>query len=168
MAARARAFADLERYRHDDPAFEIDLPAAAEVGTMPGMLVVARAPEDASASPFRTNLTVVAQHLPPDLSAERYAEVALGEAAASFPQWRLIDRQPAVLGGLPAERTLATYWLSRDSGVDFGRQLSVAVEQWWQLRGGMAWIVSASCEVGDYGRVGELWAACAESLRPGP
>jgi hypothetical protein len=148
---------ELVRYRHPDPAFEIDLPAAADLGTMPGMLIVARAPEDASASPFRTNLTVVAQELPPQLEPERYIEGALAEAERSFPAWRLIDRAPG--------RTLATYRLSRDSGVDFGRPLSVAVEQWWQLRDGMAWIVSASCEVGDYGLVSELWTACAESFR---
>jgi hypothetical protein len=161
------AVAGLQRYRHPDPTFEIDLPPGAEVGTMPGTLIVARAPEQASASPFRTNLTVVAHEVPGGIDPERYAEAALAESARALPRWRLIDRAPAQIDGLPAERALATYLMSRASGVDFGRELSVAVEQWWQLREGMAWILSASCEAAEYGRFGELWAACAESLQPG-
>src|SRR5262245_51744016 len=103
------AVVELERYRHPDPAFDIDLPAAAELGVMPGTLIVARAPEGASDSPFRTNLTVVAQHLPPGVDRERYAEAALAQEAGSLPEWRLIDRAPAEVDGRPAERTLATY-----------------------------------------------------------
>ena len=161
------AAGQLERYRHADPAFEIDLPPGTEVGTMPGMLVVARAPEDASSSPFRTNLTVVAQELPPGTGPRALAEASLAEAARSFPGWRLIDRAPARLGELTAERTLATYLPSRRSGVDFGRPLSVAVEQWRVLHGGLAWILSASCETPDYGCFGDVWRACAASWRPG-
>jgi hypothetical protein len=161
------AVAGLERHRHPDPAFEIDLPSAMEVGVMPGVLVVARAPEGATASPFRTNLTVVAQELPSGVDASSYAEFALAEEARSFPDFRLIDRAPAQLGGLEAERTLATYRPARDSGVDFGRPLSVTVEQWRTVHESLAWVVSASCETPEYAFMADLWTVCAESLRPG-
>jgi hypothetical protein len=161
------AVARLERFRHPDPAFEIDLPSGMEVGVMPGVLVVARAPEGATTSPFRTNLTVVAQELPAGVDASSYAEFALAEEARSFPDFRLIDRAPARLTCLDAERTLATYRLARDSGVDFGRPLSITVEQWRAVHEDLAWIVSASCETPDYALVADLWTACAESLRPG-
>jgi hypothetical protein len=161
------AVVELERYRHEEPAFTIDLPAGAEVGVMPGVLVVARAPEGVTPSPFRTNLTVVAQELGPDMSPEKYAAGALAEAAASFPGWRLIDRTPVEIGGLRGERTLATYVLQRDSGVDFGREMSAAVEQWRLAGAGLAWIVSASCEAAEYGMVGSVWRTSAETLRTG-
>jgi hypothetical protein len=157
---------ELAPYRHDDPAFEIDLPVGMEVGAMPGVCVVAREPEG-ERSPFRSNLTVVAQDLPPGIDPVELAEASLAEEARRFPHWRLIDRAPARVGELDAERTLATYRLARDSGVDFGRELSIAVEQWRAQVGERVWIVSASAESGDYGLVSELWAACAESLRPG-
>ena len=161
------AVAGLERHVHPDPRFEIDLPSGTELGIMPGVVLVARAPESASSSPFRTNLTVVAQALPAGADPDRYAELALAEEAGSFPDWRLIDRAEAWIGELPAERTLATYRLSRSSGVDFGRELSVTVEQWRLVHEDLAWIVSASCETGEYALVADLWTACAESLRPG-
>jgi hypothetical protein len=156
--------AELERYSHPDPAFEIDFPAGFELGTMPGTLVAARAP--AGASPFRPNLTVIAQELPPGIDPAALSEASLAEQARSFPRWRLIDRAEARIGGLPAERTLVTYLLTRDSGVDLGREVSITVEQWRMLRAGEAWIVSASCETAEYGLLGDLWSACAESLRP--
>jgi hypothetical protein len=157
---------ELERYRHPDPRFEIDLPQGAELGVMPGMVLVARLPEDASPSPFRSNLTIVAQELPAGVDVSAHGDASLAEEARSLPEWRLIDRAPAEVGGRTAERTLATYRLGRDSGIDAGRALSVTVEQWRLLRDGLAWIVSASCESGDYGLVCDLWTECAESLRP--
>jgi hypothetical protein len=160
------ATAGLERYRHPAPAFEIDLPTGFELGVMPGVLVVARAPEAASASPFRANLTVVAQQLPPGVDPVELSDGSLAEQARTFPGWRLIDRAEARIGELPAERTLATYRVTRDSGIDMGRGVSIAVEQWRALAGDVAWIVSGSCETAEYGLVGELWRACAESLRP--
>ena len=94
------ATAGLERYRHPAPAFEIDLPTGFEVGVMPGVLVVARAPEAASASPFRANLTVVAQQLPPGVDPVELSDGSLAEQARTFPGWRLIDRAEARLGEL--------------------------------------------------------------------
>jgi hypothetical protein len=157
---------ELERYRHRDPPFEIDLPVGMEVGAMPGVLVVAREPAGAR-SPFASNLTVVAQDLPVGLDLAAHADESLAEEARSLPHWRLIDRAPAHVGELDAERTLATYRLSRASGVDFGRELSVAVEQWRIDVERRVWIVSASAESGDYGLVSDVWTTCAESLRPG-
>ena len=156
----------LERYRHADPAFEIAVPAGFELGAMPGTLVVARAPEGASASPFRANLTVIAQELPPGTDAATLSEASLAEQARSFPGWRLIDRAGTRIGGVPAERTLITYLLRRDSGVDLGREASIAVEQWRMLRSDVAWIVSGSSETPEYGRVADLWSTCAGTLRP--
>jgi hypothetical protein len=161
------AAAALERYCHPEPAFAIDLPADAELGMMPGVLVVASAPEGATGSPFRTNLTVVAQRLAPGTDPDDYAEGALAEAERSFPDWRLIDRTSVEIAGLRGERTLATYRVAQDSGIDFGRELSVAVEQWRLVGDSLAWIVSASCETPEYGLVGQVWRACAETLRPG-
>jgi hypothetical protein len=155
------------RVRGSDPPFAIDLPDGLELGEMPGVLLVARAPEDVSGSPFRTNLTVVAEELPPDADLAAHAEASLADAARNLPGWRLIDRAPAQVGGRDGERTLATYLVARDSGVDFGRDLSVTVEQWRVVHEGRAWIASASCETGEYGLVCDAWTACAESLRPG-
>ena len=156
----------VRRYAHDEPAFEIDLPADAELAEMDGMLLAARAPEGTTASPFRSNLTIVAQDLPGDIDHEALAEASLAHEARTFPNWRLIDRSAAQLGDTPAERTLATYVMGRASGVDFGRDLSVTVQQWRVICGSRAWIASASCETPDFALVGDLWAACAETLRP--
>ena len=161
------AVVELERYQHPDPGFEIDLPQGVELGVMPGMVLVARLPLDESRSPFRGNLTIVAQELPAGVDVAAHGDASLAEEARSLPNWRLIDRAPAEVGGLPAERTLATYRLGRDSGIDAGRALSVTVEQWRLLRDGLAWIVSVSCESSEYGLFCDLWTACAESLRPG-
>ena len=157
----------LERYRHPDPEFEIDVPAGFDLGAMPGALVVARAPEGTSASPFRANLTVVAQQLPPGIDAATLSQASLAEQAHCFPGWRLIDRAGAWIGGLPAERTLVTYLLTRDSGLDLGRETSIAVEQWRMLRSDVAWIVSGSSETPEYGRFAGVWSVCAGSLVAG-
>lgn len=157
----------VRRYVHDEPAFEIELPADAELEEVPGMLLAARAPEGVTASPFRSNLTIVAQDLPGDDVHDALAEASLAEEARTLPNWRLIDRAPAQLGDLPAERTLATYVVGRASGVDFGRDLSVTVQQWRTIQGSRAWIASASCETPDFALVGDRWAACAATLRPG-
>lgn len=156
-----------ERYTHADPAFEIDLPAGAEVGAVAGTLVVARAPESASSSPFRSNLTIVAEELPDDVDPAEHAEASLVQEAEGLPGWRLIDRATDMIDGHEASRTLATYIVGRESGVDFGRDLPVTLEQWRLVRGSRAWIASASCETGDYALFGQLWATCATSLRVG-
>lgn len=156
-----------ERYAHADPAFEIDLPAGAEVGTVAGTLVVARAPQSASSSPFRSNLTIVAEELPADVDPAEHEEASLVQEAAGLPGWRLIDRATDTIDGDAASRTLATYMVGRGSGVDVGRDLPVTLEQWRLVRGGHAWIASASCETGDYALFGQLWATCATSLRVG-
>jgi hypothetical protein len=153
-----------QRYRHADPAFGIDLPAEAELIDVPGMLLTARRPADASASPFRSNLTVVAEPLPEGLDLEAYCEGSLAMEARLFPHWRLLDGETVEVSERPALRTLATYRVARDSGVDFGRTLSVTVEQWRLVADRTAWIASASCETPEYGLVGEAWAESATSL----
>jgi hypothetical protein len=160
------AVAELERHRHPDPACAIDLPAGFEVGTMPGMLLVARAPEGFSPSPFAPNLTLAAQRLSPATDLGALGDEALAVAQRSLPAWRLLDRTDATIGRLEGERTLATYLVRRGSGVDLGRDVSVAVEQWRVVGDGLAWIVSGSCESAEYGQLCDLWAASAESLRP--
>jgi hypothetical protein len=152
------------RHRHADPAFAIDLPDGVELGDVPGTLLAARQPADASASPFRSNLTVVAEPLPDGLDLDVYCEGSLAVQARMFPHWRLLDRDTVEVSERPALRTLATYRVARDSGVDFGRTLSVTVEQWRLVAGRMAWIASASCETPEYGLVGETWAESATSL----
>jgi hypothetical protein len=64
-------------------------------------------------------------------------------------------------------RTLATYLGSAVAGFDFGRDLSVALEQWRIHHERDAWIVSVSCDAVEYALVSEVWRVCAESLRPG-
>jgi hypothetical protein len=155
------------RYVHEDPAFAIDMPVDADLGTTAGMLVVARAPEGLTASPFRSNLTIVAQDLPGDVDHAELAEQSLAEEARALPNWRLIDRATETVGELPAERTLATYIVGRGSGVDFGRDLSVTVQQWRIVEGTRQWITSASCETPEFALVGDLWADSAVTLRLG-
>ncbi len=156
---------ELEPYRHPDPAFDIDLPARFEIGASPGVLLTAVIPEAESGSPFRTNLTVVAQELPPGADLDEYSDASLAEAARSLDGWRLIDRERGVAGDPGFERTLATYSAS-GSGADFGRPMSITVEQWRRVHDGLAWIVSTSCETAEYGMVSEGWELCALSLRP--
>lgn len=156
-----------ERYAHADPPFEIAFPAGAELGVMPGTLVMARAPDGLSSSPFRSNLTLVAEDLLEDIDPAEHAEASLAEEARSLPGWRLIDSATDRVDDTDAERTLATYLVERSSGIDFGRDLSVTLEQWRLVRGRRAWIASASCETGDFGLFGEVWATCARSLRIG-
>jgi hypothetical protein len=155
------------RYRHADPAFAIDLPDGVELGDVPGMLLAARRPAEASASPFRSNLTVVAEPLPEGLGLDAYCEGSLAVQARMFPHWRLLDRETVEVSDRRAVRTLATYRAARDSGVDFGRTLSVTVEQWRLVADRTAWIASASCETPEYGLVGEVWAESATSLEVG-
>jgi hypothetical protein len=152
------------RHRHPDPAFAIDLPDGVELIEVPGLLLTARRPAGASASPFRSNLTVVAEPLPEGLDLDAYCEGSLAVQAGMFPRWRLLDRETVEVSERPALRTLATYRAARDSGVDFGRTLSVTVEQWRLLADRTAWIASASCETPEYGLVGEAWAESATSL----
>jgi hypothetical protein len=152
------------RYRHADPAFAIDLPEGVELGDVPGMLLAARRPAEASTSPFRSNLTVVAEPLPEELDLAAYCEGSLAVQARMFPHWRLLDFETVEVSARPAVRTLATYRAARDSGVDFGRTLSVTVEQWRFVADRTAWIASASCETPEYGLVGEAWAESATSL----
>jgi hypothetical protein len=156
-----------QRYLHADPAFGIDLPDGVELMEVPGMLLTARRPAEVSASPFRSNLTIVAEPLPEGLDFEAYCEGSLPLQARMFPHWRLLDRETVEVSERPALRTLATYRVARDSGIDFGRTLSVTVEQWRLVADGAAWIASASCETPEYGLVGETWAESATSLLVG-
>ena len=153
--------AELQRYRHADPAFAIDLPAWFELADAGGALLVALAPP--AASPFRANVTVAAQELPIGVELDAYTSAGLASAAERFPAWRLIDRAETAVGALPASRTLATY----RAAFEGGWVISVTLEQWVVVHDGLAWIVSCSCDSGDYADACELWLECAESLRPG-
>jgi hypothetical protein len=148
--------------RHSHPDFAIDLPEDVEVGELPGTLLVARDPN--GASPFRANLTVVAEQLPPGFGLAEYSAAGLDQAEQSIPGFRLIDRAETELAGLPAERTLATYLVTPETGVDLGRPVSVTLEQWRAIAGERAWIVSCSCDTAEYFKAADVWSACAESL----
>jgi hypothetical protein len=158
---------ELRRYRHADPAFEIDLPAGLEAGPAPGALIVVADPAGSSASPFRASLTVVAQELPGGVDATTYVDECLAEAVRHFPGWRLIDRAETLIGDLPAERTLATYLATPETGVDLAWTVSVTLEQWVILQGGLAWVISCSCDTGDYAQVYDRFERCVDSLRLG-
>ncbi len=155
------------------PAFAIDVPEGAEEadgGThgAPAEIVLAvREPEGATESPFRPNLTVVAEPVAAGLDLAAYAETSIATESEMLPGWRLIDRDETTVGELPAVRTLASYLGSAVPGIDFGRPLSITVEQWRLLHAGTGWVVSASCETAEYALVCDTWRACAESLRPG-
>jgi hypothetical protein len=146
----------------DHPEFFIDLPEDVEVGELPGTLLVARDPT--SASPFHANLTVVNEQLPPGFGLAEYTAAGLDQAERSIPGFRLIDRADASLAGLPAVRTLATYLVTPESGIDLGRPVSVTLEQWRAVAGDRAWVVSCSCDTAEYFKAADVWTACAESL----
>jgi hypothetical protein len=160
--------AELVRHHGRRPDFGIDVPADAERRTGPSVLLTAVEPRRGEGAPlFASNLTVVAEPLPPGMTLERYADGSLATESEMFPGWRLIDRAEAPVGDLPGVRTLATYLASGIDGLDFGRDLSVTLEQWRVVADGRGWVVSVSTETPDYHLVCDLWAACAESLRPG-
>jgi hypothetical protein len=151
----------LERYRHADPPFAIDLPSGLELGSPPGTLLVAVDPAGTGPSPFRANLTVVAQELPAGLDLDAYAADGLAQMERTFTGWRLIDHAATVIGELPAERTLGTYLATLDWTV------SVTLEQWRIVHDGLAWIVSCSSDTGDYAQTWSAWTECVETLRIG-
>jgi hypothetical protein len=157
---------ELVRYRHPNPPFAVDLPAEAERSSE-GALLVAREPAPEPVPAFRANLTVVAEQIPAGLDFAAYVDRSLADESEMLPAWRLIDREDTSIGGRRAVRTLATYLGSAMPGFDFGRDLSVALEQWRIEHAGDAWIASVSCDAVEYALVGEVWRACAESLRPG-
>jgi hypothetical protein len=155
-----RAF-DVTRHRHAEPPFAIDLPADVEVADgLPGVLLAARDPGAGAA--FRANLTVSGpvSEGTSDLSA--YVSAALEQARETFAGWWLIDRTQERIGDRAAERTLGTYLLAPAD-----EPIPVALEQWWLLAEGRAWIVSGSCETADFPRGHEAWRRSAESLRIG-
>jgi hypothetical protein len=151
--------AEPTRHCHADPAFTIDLPPDVELLSVSGLPLIARDPASGSGSPFRANLTVAVGALEP--AADPPVELE------SLPSWRLIDRAEDTLGGLPAERVLATYVLDAQDGVDLGRPVSVTLEQWRLEHAGQAWVVSCSCDTLEYALAARTWAVCAESVRPG-
>jgi hypothetical protein len=151
--------AELTRHCHADPPFTIDLPPDVELFSVPGVPLIARDPTGGSGSPFRANLTVAVDALEPAMDPPVELE--------SLPSWRLIDRAEDSVGGLPAERLLATYVLDAQDGVDLGRPVSVTLEQWRLEHAGRAWVVSCSCDTLEYALAARTWAVCAESLRPG-
>jgi hypothetical protein len=157
---------ELERYHHRSPPFAIDLPAGAERSSE-GALLVVREPEPEPAATFRANLTVVAEQIPAGMAFGDYADRSIADESEMLPGWRLIDREDAEIGGRAAVRTLATYLGSAVDGFDFGRDLSIALEQWRIHHGADAWIASVSCDTVEYALVSEVWRVCAESLRPG-
>jgi hypothetical protein len=157
----------LRRHRHADPPFAIDLPADAEVGAAPGVLLAARDPADAAGSPFRPTLTVAVEAVPPGLDTDAYVSGGLEQLAATLPDWRLVDLAEARLGDLPARRVLGLYIVDPGSGIGLARSVSVTLEQWRLVHAGLGWTVSCSCDTFDYARAAAGWTACAESLRPG-
>jgi hypothetical protein len=160
--------ATLERHHGRSPAYGIDVPAGAELGDADGLLLTVVQPQgDGPARQFKPNLTLVAEPLPPGMDLEAYTDGSLATESEMFPGWRLIDRATAPVGELTGVRTLATYLASAVNGLDFGRDLSVTIEQWRVVHEGRGWIVTASAETPDYHLTCDLWAACAESLRPG-
>jgi hypothetical protein len=167
------AHVPLERHRHADPAFTIDVPEGIEHveagarGVPAEVLLAVREAAEASPSPFQSNLTVVAEPLPGGMDLEAYADASLDTESEMLPGWRLIDREQTQVGGMPAVRTLGSYLGSGVPGMALERPLSITVEQWRVLHRDTAWVVSASCETGDYALVCDTWSACAESLRPG-
>lgn len=159
----------LNCHRHADPPFAIDLPADVEIDTeAAGTLLVARDPGGEARSPFRANLTVVAERLPDGFDPAEYSTTALAQAERSIPGWRLIDRTDTTIAGRPGERTLATYLITPESGIDLGRAVSVTLEQWRVIDADVAWIVSCSCDTAEYWQAADTWTRCAESLRLGP
>jgi hypothetical protein len=148
-------------HTHQDPPFAIELPDDVELGAAEGTLLVARDPN--GQSPFRANLTVVAEQLPPGYDHAAYMDAGIEQAERSLPGWRLIDRTETGQG----ERTLATYLITPETGFDLGRPVSVTLEQWRVIDGDIAWIVSCSCDTAEYWQASDTWARCAESLRTG-
>jgi hypothetical protein len=158
----------LVRRVHPDPACSIALPEEFDAGTAAGVLLAARAPDGLfSSSPFAPNLTLGVQPLLPGADREQLSVDSLALAQRTFNAWRLIDREETEIAGLEGERTLATYLVRPGSGVELGRDVVVAVEQ-WRLHGeGLMWTISCSCESGDYGQLSDLWNVLAESFEPG-
>ncbi|MBE2319682.1 DcrB-related protein [Solirubrobacter sp. CPCC 204708] len=142
--------------RHEHAEFAIDLPEDVELVDQPGTFLVAR--DGSGASPFRANLTVVAEQLPEPITLDEYTALGVELLERRVPGFRLIDRAATTLAGHAAERTLATYL------VDLERPVSVTLEQWRLLVDGAAWIVSCSCDTAEYWQAAEAWTACAESL----
>jgi hypothetical protein len=146
----------LERYVHPALGFGLDLAPGMEIFDKgPDVALIAREAEGAGTSPFRANLTVVAERLHPGTSLEDYAEESLAKQAGLLDDWRLIDRTETTVAGLPAVRTLGHH--------AFG-EFAVALEQWRVVAGDVAWVVAASCDALEYSVVADVATACAESL----
>src|SRR5262249_23741873 len=133
----------------------------------PGVLLLVRDPEGASSSPFRANFNIVAEALPPDADLDGYTSAGLEAVAERFPGWRLIDRAEEPVGDRPGERTLASYLVTPETGIELGRVVSVTLEQWRVFHDGLAWILSGSCDTGEYRSAAPAWAAMVATLRLG-
>lgn len=158
----------LVRQVHADPACSLAVPEEFDLGLADGVLLAARAPDGTfSSSPFAPNLTLLVQPLAPGADREQLAVDALAFSQRTFNAWRLIDRTDVEIAGLPGERTLATYLVRPGSGVELGRDVVVAVEQWHLYDVGLLWTISCSCESADYGQLSDLWSVLAESFEPG-
>ena len=150
---------ELEPYTHPELGFTMQLPAGIEIGEeVPGVALLARTVEEAAISPFRANLTVVAERLPAGTDAEGYTDQSLAAQEPLLESYYLIDRAPAVVGGRPATRTLGHHAFQAHA---------VALEQWRVVDGDTGYVISASCEALEYDSVADGFAACAESFRPG-
>lgn len=151
--------ASLVTYRHPELGFAIDLPPDIELHEdVPHVALVAieRAdvvPEDT----FRASLNVVVENGPPGMDLDGYVDGSLEQQRGSMAGFRLIDREPTAVAGVPAVRTLAHY---RGSEV-----LAVVVEQWRLIARGMGWVVTVSCDAIGYADRADAFAASAESLR---
>ena len=78
------ATVELVRYRHADPAFAIDLPAAAERSSE-GALLIAREPVPEPEPAFRANLTVVAEQIPGRMAFPEYADRSIADRDGVTP-----------------------------------------------------------------------------------
>lgn len=146
----------LKRYVHPALGFGLDLAPGMEIYDKgPDVALVAREAEGSGTSPFRANLTVVAERLHPGTSLEDYVEASLEKQAGMLDDWRLIDRAETTVSGLPAVRTLGHHVYG-----EFG----IVLEQWRVVDGELAWVVAAQCDALEYSAVADVATACAESL----
>jgi len=149
---------ELEHYVHRKLRFEIDLPVGLQTRTdLRGIALAAWDPQGTPATPFHTNLTVVAEQLPEPFELPAYADRSLATQADVLLRWHLFDREETDIGGIPAVRTL---------GHHSDGELAIVAEQWRLIHDGRGWVLTASCGALDYPGAGDIWRAVAETFRP--
>ena len=139
---------ELEHYVHRKLRFEID----PRSGSRPEPTCAAsRSPrgirKGTPATPFHTNLTVVAEQLPEPFELPAYADRSLATQADVLLRWHLFDREETDIGGIPAVRTL---------GHHSDGELAIVAEQWRLIHDGRGWVLTASCGALDYPGAGDI------------